>query len=112
MIKSPIDFEIWLSFFPNQELAAQIRRIIGDDFLQNPEELLYNCILAYYQAQGLFNLNPDNDITLETVNNPVVGTLSDTDTPNIKTQKTTYTVSFAAEIEISQSTIMGFKRPK
>jgi hypothetical protein len=112
MIESPIEFESWLAFFPNQELAAQIRRIVNDDYLQNSEELIYNCIAAYHKAQALFNLNPDNDIILETVSSPVTGTLTDTDVPNIKTQKTAYTISFVSKIEISESVIMGWKKPK
>jgi hypothetical protein len=112
MVKLPVSFESWLSFFPNQELAAQIQRIINDDFLQNPEELLYNCIIAYYEAQNLYNLHPENDITLETVSSPLIGTLIDTDIPDIKTQKITHTVSFVSQIKISESTIMGLQKPK
>jgi len=112
MIDSPINFETWLSQFPNQELAAQVRRIVNDDFLKNPEELMYNCLVAYQKAQYLFNLNPDNSDTLETVSNPVVSALLDTELPNIKTQKTVYTVSFVSSIEIAESTIMGWKKPK
>lgn len=112
MVDSPISFESWLSFFPNQELAAQIRRIIGDGFLENPEEVLYNCVLAYHKAQTLYNLNPDNDITLETVSSPLVGPLTDTDISTVKTQKISHTVSFVSKLEISQSTIMGLQKSK
>lgn len=112
MPTSPISLESWLSQFPNQELAAQIRRIVSDDFLNSPEDLIYNCLVAYHKAQYLFNLNPENIITLETVSNPVIGTLLDTELPNIKTQKTVYTVSLVSEIEISQATIIGFEKPK
>lgn len=112
MIELPINFEIWLSHFPDQELAGQIRRIVNDGYVQNSEELIYNCVIAYHKAQRLFNLNPENDITLETVSSPVVGLLTDTAQPNIKTQKTTYAVSFVSKIEITQSTIMGWEKPK
>lgn len=112
MIKLPIDFEVWLSHFPDQELAAQIRRIVNDGYVQNSEELIYNCVVAYHKAQTLFNLNPENRIILETVSNPVVGLLADTSKPNIKTQKTAYTVSFLSKIEITESMIMGLERPK
>jgi hypothetical protein len=112
MIKLPIDFETWLSHFPNQELAAEIRRIVNDGYVQNSEELIYNCVVAYYKAQTLFNLNPENSITLETVSNPVVGSLTDTNKPNIKTQKTTYTVSFVSKIELTESMIMGLEKPR
>jgi hypothetical protein len=112
MKNSVIDFNTWLSFFPNNELSEQIKRIIGDDYLQNPEELLFNCLVAYSKAQTAYNLKPDNERILETVSNPIFGALTDTPEPTVKTQKQTYTVSLVSKIQITQSTIMGWEKPK
>ena len=112
MKNSLIDFNTWLSFFPNKELADQIKRIIGDDYLQNPEELLFNCLVGYFKAQTAYNLNPDNETVLETVTNSVFGPLVDTIEPTIKTQKETYTVSLVSKIQVTQATIMGWEKPK
>jgi hypothetical protein len=112
MENSVIDFNTWLSLFPNQELAEQIKRIIGDDYLQNPEELLFNCLVAYHKAQQSYNLRPDNQTVLETVSNPVFGALIDTVEPTVKTQKQIYTVTLVSKIQVTQSTIMGWEKPK
>lgn len=112
MKDSPIELNTWLSFFPNQELAEQIRRIAGDEYLQNPEELLFNCLVAYYKAQQTYNLKPDNQTVLETISNPIFGALSDTIDPAVKTQKQSYTVTFVSKIQVTQSTIMGWGKPK
>ena len=112
MKDSPIELNAWLSFFPNQELAAQVRRIAGDDFLQNSEELIFNCLIAYHKAQQNYNLKPDNPSIVETVSNPVFGALTDTLEPTVKTQKQSYTVTFVSKIQVSQSIIMGWEKPK
>ncbi|MEG4579366.1 hypothetical protein QUA71_06985 [Microcoleus sp. MON1_C5] len=111
MLESPIEFEAWLAGFPNQELAGQIRRIIADDYLQNAEELIYNCLVGYYQAQTVYNLNPDKAVAVQTVTTPIIGSLLDTDQLNIKTQKITYTVSFLSKLEIAESSVIGWQTP-
>lgn len=108
-MENTLDLENWLANFPNQELASQISRIAGDDYIKNAEELLYNCIFAYHKAQLLFNLKPENVILLETVSTPIIGELSDTSIPTVKTRKTIYTVSFVSEFEISEPKILGFQ---
>jgi hypothetical protein len=112
MKNSPIELNVWLSFFPNQELAEQIRRIAGDDYLQNSEELLFNCLVAYHKAQQNYNLKPDNQTILETVSNPVFGALTDTIDPTLKTQKQSYTVTFVAKMQVAQPIIMGWEKSK
>lgn len=112
MKNSPIELNSWLSFFPNQQLAEQIRRIAGDDYLQNCEELLFNCVVAYHKAQQSYNLRPDNPTILETVSNPTFGGLVDTTDPAIKTQKHSYAVTFVSKIQVTQSTIIGWEKPK
>ena len=112
MKNSPIELNSWLSFFPNQELAEQIRRIVGDDYLQSSEELLFNCLVAYHKAQQAYNLKPDNPSVLETVSNPVFGALTDTTELAVKTQKQSYTVTFVSKIQVTQSTVMGWEKPK
>lgn len=104
--------ELWLSQFPNQELADQIRRIASDSYFDTPETLLWNLIVAYQKAQEIWNLNPENSIILETVSAPTVGTLTNTEQENIKTQKTTYTISFVSKIEIATTEILGWQKPK
>jgi predicted lipid-binding transport protein (Tim44 family) len=112
MNSTKFNIEAWLSQFPDQELASQIRRIVGDDYLNSPEELLWNAIVAYRKAQETWNLNPENTATLETVAAPIIGTLLDTEQPNIKTQKTAYTVTFVTQVELASTQIMGWQKAK
>lgn len=112
MKNSVIELNSFLLFFPNQELAQQIRRIVEDDYLQNSEELLYNCLTAYYKAQQAYNLKPDNLTVLETVSSPIFGALVDTAQPMVKTQRQSYTVNFVSEIEVTQSIIIGWEKNK
>lgn len=112
MKNSVIELNAWLSFFPNQELAEQIRRIVGDDYLQNSEELLYNCLIAYHKAQMAYNLKPDNETILETVSSPTFGALIDTVDPAVKTQKQSYIVTLVSKIHVTQSHVMGWEKAK
>lgn len=111
-MENTLNLENWLAHFPDLELANQIRRIAGDDYIKNPEELLYNCIVAYYKAQLVFNLNPENTTVLETITAPIIGTLADTEIPAVKAQKTTYTISFLSKFKISEPEILGLQKSK
>lgn len=112
MPNSLISFESWLSQFTNQELADQVRRIVGDDYLKSPEEFIWDAIAAYRKAQENHNLNPELLAILETVSSPIIGTLVDTENPIIKTQKISYTVIFVSELEIASAGITGWLKPK
>ncbi|MEZ2250212.1 hypothetical protein [Microcoleus sp.] len=109
---SRISFDSWLSKFPDQELADRIMRsIVNDDFVKSPEAFIYNCIVAYYEAQKNYNSNPEKREVLELISPPIVGELINKGS-NVKSQKTTYSVQFESLFEITLQNVDGWSKTK